>query len=94
MTTHDDGHRLDGGGIRQGDEGLQRRSGRGRPNPLTDHEREVLRAAADGSTNAEPAATLHLSQGTVRNHLSTAIRKPVVRNRTEEIHRAREKGWL
>ncbi|MBV7700529.1 response regulator transcription factor [Streptomyces sp. TRM70350] len=63
-------------------------------NPLTDREREVLRAAADGSTNAELAATLHLSQGTVRNYLSTAIQKLAARNRTEAARIAEDKGWL
>ncbi|MCN9242983.1 response regulator transcription factor [Streptomyces sp. RY43-2] len=63
-------------------------------NPLTDREREVLRAAADGSTNAELAAALHLSQGTVRNYLSMAIQKLAVRNRAEAVRMAREKGWL
>ncbi|NEC87502.1 DNA-binding response regulator [Streptomyces sp. SID12501] len=63
-------------------------------NPLTDREREVLRAAADGATNAELATTLHLSQGTVRNYLSTAIQKLTARNRTEAVRIAREKGWL
>src|SRR3954466_10220972 len=63
-------------------------------NPLTDREREVLRAAADGATNAELAKTLHLSQGTVRNYLSTAIQKLTARNRTEAVRIAREKGWL
>ncbi|MER6731482.1 response regulator transcription factor [Streptomyces puniciscabiei] len=63
-------------------------------NPLTEREREVLRAAADGSTNAELAKTLHLSQGTVRNYLSTAIQKLAVRNRAEAVRTAREKGWL
>ncbi|WP_405535505.1 response regulator transcription factor [Streptomyces sp. NBC_00075] len=63
-------------------------------NPLTDREREVLRAAANGATNAELAATLHLSQGTVRNYLSTAIQKLTARNRTEAVRIAREKGWL
>jgi two-component system response regulator DesR len=63
-------------------------------NPLTDREREVLRAAADGSTNAELATSLHLSQGTVRNYLSTAIQKLAVRNRAEAVRIAREKGWL
>lgn len=63
-------------------------------NPLTDREREVLRAAADGSTNAELAKALHLSQGTVRNYLSTAIQKLAVRNRAEAVRIAREKGWL
>ncbi|HET6357130.1 MAG TPA: response regulator transcription factor [Streptomyces sp.] len=63
-------------------------------NPLTDREREVLRAAGDGATNAELAARLHLSQGTVRNYLSTAIQKLAVRNRAEAVRVAREKGWL
>ncbi|MEV6791063.1 response regulator transcription factor [Streptomyces sp. NPDC051320] len=63
-------------------------------NPLTARERDVLRAAADGSTNAELAAALHLSQGTVRNYLSTAIQKLTARNRAEAVRIAREKGWL
>ncbi|MCK7624137.1 response regulator transcription factor [Streptomyces sp. RS10V-4] len=63
-------------------------------NPLTDREREVLRAAADGSTNAEIAGRLHLSQGTVRNYLSLAIQKTAARNRAEAVRTARDKGWL
>lgn len=63
-------------------------------NPLTGREREVLRAAEDGSTNAELAAALHLSPGTVRNYLSTAIQKLAARNRAEAVRIAREKGWL
>ncbi|MEU6995186.1 response regulator transcription factor [Streptomyces sp. NPDC046465] len=66
----------------------------GGANPLTDREREVLRAAADGATNAELATALHLSQGTVRNYLSTAIQKLAVRNRAEAVRTARDKGWL
>ncbi|MEU8550613.1 response regulator transcription factor [Streptomyces roseoverticillatus] len=63
-------------------------------NPLTDRERVVLRASADGSTNAELARTLHLSNGTVRNYLSTAIQKTGARNRAEAVRIARDKGWL
>ncbi|MEU8503174.1 response regulator transcription factor [Streptomyces brevispora] len=62
--------------------------------PLTDREREVLRTAADGSTNAEIAEVLHLSRGTVRNYLSMAIQKMAARNRAEAVRMAREKGWL
>ncbi|MFJ6010552.1 response regulator [Streptomyces sp. NPDC092952] len=62
--------------------------------PLTERERDVLRTAADGSTNAEIAAALHLSQGTVRNYLSMAIQKLAARNRAEAVRIAREKGWL
>ncbi|MFI9719076.1 response regulator transcription factor [Streptomyces sp. NPDC052396] len=63
-------------------------------NPLTERERAVLRAAADGGTNAEVAAALHLSHGTVRNYLSTAIQKTGARNRADAVRIAREKGWL
>lgn len=63
-------------------------------NPLTDREREVLRAAERGATNAELAVRLHLSPGTVRNYLSTAIQKLAARNRAEAVRTAREKGWL
>lgn len=62
--------------------------------PLTEREREVLGAAGDGSTNAEIAEVLHLSQGTVRNYLSTAIQKTGARNRAEAVRAARDKGWL
>ncbi|WP_406479581.1 response regulator [Streptomyces platensis] len=62
--------------------------------PLTEREREVLLTAADGATNAEIAATLQLSPGTVRNYLSTAIQKTGARNRAEAVRTARDKGWL
>lgn len=63
-------------------------------NPLTEREREVLSASADGSTNAELARMLRLSQGTVRNYLSMAIQKTSARNRAEAVRVARDKGWL
>jgi two-component system response regulator DesR len=63
-------------------------------NPLTARERDVLTASLDGASIADIAAQLYLSEGTVRNHLSTAIQKLNVHNRTEAAHLAREKGWL
>ncbi len=63
-------------------------------NPLTGRERDVLAAAADGAVNADIAARLHLSEGTVRNYLSMAIQKTAARNRAEAVRVAREKGWL
>jgi len=62
--------------------------------PLTPREREVLEAGADGSPVADIARRLHLSEGTVRNYLSTAIGKTSARNRTEAWRIARERGWL
>jgi two-component system, NarL family, response regulator DesR len=62
--------------------------------PLTDREREVLRLAGEGLANAEIAARLHLSDGTVRNYLSEAIGKLGVSNRTAAARLARDRGWL
>ena len=65
-----------------------------RGSPLTDRERDVLRASADGATIGDVANTLSLSEGTVRNYLSTAIQKLGVRNRVEAARLAEQKGWL
>lgn len=64
------------------------------PNPLTTRERAVLRAAGAGDTVADIAAALALSEGTVRNYLSTAIAKTGARNRVEAARLADERGWL
>jgi two-component system response regulator DesR len=64
------------------------------PDPLTDRERQVLRLAGDGLSNADIAARLHLSEGTVRNYLSEAIRKLDASNRTAAARLARDRGWL
>ena len=45
-------------------------------------------------TVAELAAALHLSQGTVRNHLSAIMQKLDVHSRIEAIRVAEERGWL
>ena len=62
--------------------------------PLTDRESEVLAAAAGHDAIADIAARLHLSPGTVRNHLSAAIQKLGARNRAEAVEMAQQKGWL
>lgn len=62
--------------------------------PLTAREREVLGEAEDGSTAAEIAGRLHLSEGTVRNYLSQAIGKAGTTTRVEAARRARDNGWL
>ena len=62
--------------------------------PLTARETEVLRAARDHGTVADMAGVLHLSEGTVRNHLSAAIGKTGARNRTEAVRTAEQQGWL
>ena len=62
--------------------------------PLTEREGEVLAAAAGHDAIADIAARLHLSPGTVRNHLSAAIQKLGARNRAEAVQMAQQKGWL
>lgn len=62
--------------------------------PLTDRERQVLRLAADGSPAGRIAGQLSLTEGTVRNYLSSAIAKVGGENRIEAARIAREKGWL
>ncbi|GAA8851900.1 response regulator [Janibacter indicus] len=66
----------------------------GGPNPLTEREREVLAVALDGRSAADIAAKVHLSPGTVRNHLSSAIGKTGTSNRVEAARRAQDLGWL
>jgi len=63
-------------------------------NPLTEREREVLAASEGGATIEDVAARLYLSEGTVRNYLSTAIKKLGARNRVEAARLAERKGWL
>ncbi len=63
-------------------------------NPLTERERNVLTAATQGASIAEIAASLFLSEGTVRNYLSVAIQKLGAHNRVEAAHIAEQKGWL
>lgn len=62
--------------------------------PLSPREAEVLAAAVGGASVREVAASLHLSTGTVRNHLSAAIGKTGAQNRAEAARIAADRGWL
>ncbi|BAJ74499.1 response regulator containing a CheY-like receiver domain and an HTH DNA-binding domain [Microbacterium testaceum StLB037] len=62
--------------------------------PLTERETDVLSAARDGGSIADIARTVHLSEGTVKNHLSSAIGKTGGRNRADAVRVAVERGWL
>lgn len=63
-------------------------------NPLTEREIEVLRAAETGLKVQEIATRVHLSAGTVRNYLSSAIAKTGTETSTGAARKARELGWL
>lgn len=62
--------------------------------PLTGRECDVLATAADGGTVAQIAAKLFLSEGTVRNHLSSVIGKTGARTRADAVRIATERGWI
>lgn len=66
----------------------------GQQDPLTERERQVLRLAGTGSSSAEIAKLMHLSEGTVRNYLSESISKLHAKNRVEAYRLARDEGWL
>jgi two-component system response regulator DesR len=81
-------------GLRVVDPALAAESLSSGTSPLTGREHDVLVAATDGATVADIAAALHLSEGTVRNHLSGAIGKTGARTRAEAVRLADERGWL
>lgn len=59
---------------------------------LTRREREILGLICDGHTDAEIAATLHLSRNTVRNHVAALYGKLDVHRRSAAIIWARQRG--
>jgi len=63
-------------------------------NPLSQRELDVLSVVASGVPSLEIAAKLHLTTGTVRNYISTILRKTGARNRLEAVRIAEEAGWL
>lgn len=61
---------------------------------LTEREVEVLRLVAQGVTNKEIARTLNISEGTVKNHISSILSRLGLRDRTQAALYAREQGLL
>jgi two-component system, NarL family, response regulator DesR len=62
--------------------------------PLTPRETQVLTAARGGEPVTDLAGRLHLSSGTVRNYLSSAMQKLGAHSRAEAVRVAEDKGWL
>lgn len=62
--------------------------------PLSPKEALVLAASTGGASTEEIAATVYLSEGTVRNYLSSAISKVGARNRAEALRVATDNGWV
>lgn len=62
--------------------------------PLSQREIEVLELVAGGRTNKEIALRLNISNQTVKNHLSSILRKLAVNDRTQAVVYAMRRGWL
>lgn len=64
------------------------------PSPLTERETEVLRLVAEHRSTSQIAGQLHLSVGTIRNYLSSAMTKLAVNSRFDAADLAKQNGWL
>jgi DNA-binding NarL/FixJ family response regulator len=62
--------------------------------PLTDRELGILRKVSDGMTNAEIGYALGISAQTVKNHVTSILRKLAVNDRTQAVVTALRRGWL
>lgn len=62
--------------------------------PLSPRELEVLELVAAGRTNKEIAGLLDISNQTVKNHVSSILRKLAVNDRTQAVVYAMRRGWI
>ena len=62
--------------------------------PMSPREIEVLELVASGNTNKEIAARLDISNQTVKNHISSILRKLAVNDRTQAVVFALQRGWI
>lgn len=64
------------------------------PDPLTERETEVLRLMAGGYSNKEIAQIFDVSEGTIKNHVSSVLSKVGVRDRTRAVLKGLELGLI
>jgi DNA-binding NarL/FixJ family response regulator len=62
--------------------------------PLSPRETEILDHVAQGASNKEVAFALSLSEQTVKNHMSSVLRKLAVNDRTQAVLYAIRQGWI
>jgi DNA-binding NarL/FixJ family response regulator len=62
--------------------------------PLSPRELQVLELVAAGRTNKEIALQLDISNQTVKNHVSSILRKLAVNDRTQAVVYAMRRGWI
>jgi len=66
----------------------------GLPEPLTEREMDVLRLLAEGLSNREIGYKLSLTEGTVKNYVTSVLQKIGARDRTQAALRGRELGLM
>jgi DNA-binding NarL/FixJ family response regulator len=83
-------------GVSQLDASITSRLVTGPPGPdrLTQRETDVLRQIAAGASNREIASHLHLSEGTVKNHISRILQRLGLRDRTQAAIYAKDNDLL
>jgi DNA-binding NarL/FixJ family response regulator len=62
--------------------------------PLSPREVEILDNSAQGMTNKQVAYALSISEQTVKNHMSSILRKLSVNDRTQAVVYAMRQGWI
>jgi RNA polymerase sigma factor (sigma-70 family) len=62
--------------------------------PLSPREKEVLEHAGKGRSNREIARAMNISEQTVKNHLTSVMRKLAVNDRTHAVVYALQQGWI
>jgi len=69
-------------------------AGEGFFSPLTPREVEILHSVAQGNSNKEIARMLSVSDQTVKNHITSILRKLAVNDRTQAVIYALRHGWI
>ena len=62
--------------------------------PLTNRETEILRYVADGNSNKKIAQILDISEQTIKNHVSSILRKLNANDRAHAVVLAIRRGWI
>ncbi len=62
--------------------------------PLTERECEILALVAQGASNRQVAERLYVTEGTVKNHMSSVLSKLGVRDPTQAVLKAKELGLV
>ncbi len=78
----------------QRDADLNKDPAEAKESPLTDRELQVLRLLGEGKSNKETASILHISDQTVKNHISHIFSKLGVNDRTSAVIMAINQGWI